>query len=305
MPSRKFVSQPAPIRTYLEAAKKIKTMQSREIDTTGFDPRLKTIFLAHGRKTKRAVLWLHGYTEAPLQFKPLAELCFKKGYNVLVPCMPHHGLQDRLTTEISKVTALEQKQFADKMVDFMQGLGEDVIVGGLSMGGTMSAWIAQQRPDVAVVIIISATMGYNVIPTPLTRIATLAFLALPNMRQWWNKDKKDTLLDPWFGYPHRYTHSLVQLLNLGYQVSMFAKTEPPAAKKVWMVINDHDHDVNNTMKQMLVDSWKKSGARNVSIYHFPEKLGLDHDSIGFEHSKDNPRFAYPVLMKMVEGKEIK
>jgi esterase/lipase len=298
-------SQPTSSDTFKEAVEKIKAMQSREINTQGFNPQLKTIFLSHGKKTKRAVLWLHGYTSATLQFIRLAELCFKKGYNVLVPCMPHHGLKDRLTPEIGKMTAREQKQFVENMVDTMHGLGHVVVVGGLSMGGTMTAWVAQQRPDVDTAIIIAAAFGFKVIPTSLTRVATLALLALPNIRQWWDDEKKETVQDPWYGYPHRYTRSLVQLLDLGHQVLKLAKHNPPAAKKVWVVINDHDEAVDNKMLQRLADTWHNSRAINASIYHFPNKLGLDHDCISVEHSKDNPRFVYPVLMKMVEGEQIK
>lgn len=305
MPLSKSLPQLASLAIFKEAVEKIKALQSRETNIYGFNPQLKTIFLSHGRKTKRAVLWLHGYTSATPQFKHLAELCFKKGYNVLVPCMPHHGLKDRLTSEIGKMTAKEQKRFVDNMVDIMHGLGNEIVVGGLSMGGIMTAWIAQQHPDVDTAIIIAATFGYKAIPTPLTRITTLAFLALPNMRQWWDNEKKDTVQDPWYGYPHRYTRSLVQLLDLGHQILGLAKHDPPAAKKVWVVVNDHDESVDNKMLQKLVDTWLNSGAKNTSIYHFPDKLGLDHDCISVEHSKDNPRIVYPVLMKMVEGKEIK
>jgi esterase/lipase len=305
MPLPKPFPKPTSMTTFKEAVENIKAMQTRETNTPGFNPQLKTILLSHGKKTKRAVLWLHGYTSATLQFKHLAELCFNKGYNVLVPCMPHHGLKDRLTSEISKITAKEQKLFVDDMVDIMHGLGNEVVVGGLSMGGTMTAWIAQQRPDVDTAIIIAAAFGYKVIPTPLTRIVTLTLLALPNLRQWWDSEKKDTLQDPWYGYPHRYTRSLVQLLDLGHQILGLAKRDPPAAKKVWVVVNDHDEAVDNKMLQKLADTWHNSRAKNMSIYHFPNKLGLAHDCISIEHSKDNPRIVYPVLMKMVEGKEIK
>jgi carboxylesterase len=305
MPLSKPFSQPVSMNTFMEAVEKIKAMQSRETNTPGFNPQLNTIFLSHGKKTKRAILWLHGYTSATLQFKHLADLCFKKGYNVLVPCMPHHGLKDRLTSEICKITAKEQKQFVDSMVDIMHGLGNEVVVGGLSMGGTMTAWVAQKHPDVDTAIIIAAAFGYKVIPTHLTRIATLALLALPNMRRWWDNEKKDTLQDLWYSYPHGYTHSLVQLLDLSHQVLGFAKHNPPAAKKVWVVMNDHDEAVDNRMLHKLVDTWHNSSAKNISTYHFPDSLGLDHDCISVEHPKNNPKYVYPILMKMVEGEEIK
>ena len=299
MPSSAFRSHPAPVQDYAAAVEKVQAIQAREIATPGFDPRLQTILMSHGGKTRRAVLWFHGYTATTLQFKPLAELCFQKGYNVLVPCVLHHGMRDRLSPEISKIDARELVHFSDEMTDLARSLGDELIVGGLSMGGVQTAWGAQERADVAMAIIIAPFLGARIIPTPLTGMAALAFRLLPDILQWWDPEKKEHLDGPAYTYARYSTHSLGQILGLGFQVFALARRKPPAAGKIWVVINDHDESVNNEMVQRLVDTWERSNAGNVQTFHFPDELGIPHDCISVEQPTANTPLVYGELMKMV------
>jgi pimeloyl-ACP methyl ester carboxylesterase len=299
MPSPNFHSRPAPLRDYAAAVEKVKAMQAEETATPGFDSDLKTILLTHGLKTRRAVLWFHGYTSATLLFKPLAELCYQRGYNALVPCFPHHGYRDRFTPEVSKIGALELAWFADEMIDLMEGLGEEVIVGGLSMGGVMTAWAAQERAAVATAILIAPFLGAKVIPAPLTTIAAAGFQILPDKKLWWDPVKKDHYDGPDYGYPWFSTHSLSQILRVGFQVFDFARHKPPAAQKIWVVVNDNDQAVNNGMALRLAETWGKSNTKNVEIFHFPAELGLPHDCISVENPKGNTQVVYEALMRMV------
>ncbi len=299
MPSSGFRSHPAPVQDYAAAVEKVQAIQARETATPGFNSRLQTILMSHGRKTGRAVLWFHGYTATTLQFKPLAELCFQKGYNVLIPCVPHHGMQDRLSAEVSKIDARELVHFSDEMTDLARGLGEELIVGGLSMGGVQTAWVAQERADVAMAIIIAPFLGARIIPTPLTGMAALAFRLLPDILQWWDPEKKEHLDGPAYTYPRYSTHSLGQILGLGFQTFALARRKPPAAGKVWVVINDHDESVNNAMVQRLVDTWQRSNAGNVQTFHFADELGIPHDCISIEQPTAKTPIVYGELMRMV------
>ena len=302
MPSISSRSRSTHDQAYNDALKKIKAIQSCE--TNGFNPSLKTILLTQGKKTKKAVLWFHGYTAATLQFKPLAELCFKKGYNVLVPCIPHHGMKDRMSDEVSKVRMKELVQFTNDMVDVMHGLGDEIVVGGLSMGGVMTSWVAQYRSDVAAAVIIAPFLGARIIPTRLIPLVVAATGILPDIKQWWDPEKKMDCEGPKYGYPQYSYKSLRQILKMGMKLRSDARKERPAAGKVFMVINDHDESVNNELCQELVDKWQGSGTQNVRTYHFPDKLGIPHDCISIEQPKGNTRIVYGALMKMVEGKDL-
>jgi esterase/lipase len=67
------------------------------------------------------------------------------GYNVLIPRLPRHGLADRKVENLSPLKAEELRDCADASVDIACGLAQKVYVARLSAGGTLSAWIAQNR----------------------------------------------------------------------------------------------------------------------------------------------------------------
>jgi esterase/lipase len=299
MSSSSFQSHPAPVLDYETAVARVQAIQARELATPGFNPELKTILLTHGDKARQAVLWLHGYTAASVQFKQLAELCFQNGCNVLVPCMPHHGFKDRLSPEVNKVKATELVRFTDEMIDLTHGLGESVVVGGLSMGGVMTCWAAQERADISAAIIIAPFLGARIIPADLTKFVAYGVQLLPDIKQWWDPEKKEHCDGPDYGYPWNSTHSLGQILQLGFKVIAFARRRPPAAAKIWMVINDHDESVNKEMILRLVKTWQKSNAPQLKFFHFPDEIGLPHDCISLEQPKGNTRLVYAELMRML------
>ncbi len=299
MSSSSFHSHPAPVLDYETALSRVQAIQGRELATPGFNPELQTILLTHGEKTRQAILWFHGYTSATLQFKSLAELCYQRGCNVLVPCIPHHGLLDRMTTEVSKFKAAELIQFSDEMVNVVHGLGEQVIVGGLSLGGVMTCWAAQERADISTAIIIAPFLGARIIPADLTKLVAYGVQLLPDIKQWWDAEKKENCDGPAYAYPRHSTRSLGQIMQLGFRVSGLGCRKPPAAAKIWVVINDHDELVNPTMIMRLVETWKRSKARQLQVFHFPDELGLPHDCISVEQPKGNTKLVYAELMKML------
>jgi pimeloyl-ACP methyl ester carboxylesterase len=299
MSASPFHSHPAPVLDYETAVARVQTLQAKELATPGFNPELKTILLTHGHKTKKAVLWLHGYTATPLNFKPLAEMCLQKGCNVFVPCIPHHGFKDRLTPEVSKVKETELVRFTDEMIDITRGLGEEVIVAGLSMGGVMACWAAQERADVSVAIIIAPFLGARIIPTGLTKPVAFGVQLLPDIKQWWDAEKKMNCDGPDYTYPWYSLHSLGQILQLGFRVQAFGRRNAPAAAQIWVVINDNDESVNNAMILRLVKTWQKSNATHLQTFHFPVELGIPHDCISIEQPKGNTGLVYAELMRML------
>lgn len=60
-------------------------------------PEAMTVELNHGHKTDEVFVLLHGITNTPVQFREFAEILFLRGANVLIPRMPFHGHEDRLT----------------------------------------------------------------------------------------------------------------------------------------------------------------------------------------------------------------
>lgn len=94
----------------------------------------------------RGVLVLHGFTGNPSSMRSLAERAAAAGYSVELPRLPGHGttLQDMMTT-----TWDDWSGAALDAYDELAARCERVAIVGLSMGGGLTAFIAEQRPFVA------------------------------------------------------------------------------------------------------------------------------------------------------------
>jgi len=92
------------------------------------------------------VLVLHGFTGNPYSMRPLAERCAKSGYSVELPRLPGHG------TSLEDLVPRRWPDFVEVALGAYDDLAErcdKVAVVGLSVGGALTATIAEQRPSVA------------------------------------------------------------------------------------------------------------------------------------------------------------
>jgi alpha-beta hydrolase superfamily lysophospholipase len=293
------IPQPNPARSYSEAIERLAAWQAQE--PADVNPQAAMRWLVHGRRTEQAIVLLHGLTATPYQFYPLGEAFFQQGYNVFIPRFPYHALQDRLTETIASLKAEQLVEVLCRALDIAQGLGEKVGVAGLSMGGVVTSWAAQYRPDVDRAIIISPAFAVQIIPIGLTPAAVSCILAVPNFFKWWDPALKDTPVPPLNNYPWLSSHALAQVMRLGLLVQAEAKHKLPAASKVLMVTNHNDASVDNRAAETLVASWMQAGAGNVSPYSFEKSLELDHDLISADHPKQKVDVVHPVLVRLMNG----
>src|SRR5262245_57763279 len=101
--SRTLKSSSAPASCYQEAANRFNKIQSGEPQQVS--PLAQSILLTHGYKTSRVILFFHGYSSSPQQFRALGEELFRIGFNVMIPRLPHHGIADRKLTNLSEIEA--------------------------------------------------------------------------------------------------------------------------------------------------------------------------------------------------------
>ena len=96
------------------------------------------------------VLVLHGFTGNPSSMRPLAEFLAADGFTVSLPRLPGHGtsVADMMTT-----SWVDWTRAALEAYDDLAARTTRVAVVGLSMGGGLSAYVAQRRDVGAVVFI--------------------------------------------------------------------------------------------------------------------------------------------------------
>ena len=296
--TQSFISHPQLKTNYDAVVSEISQIQKQEIPE--INPLCSTQLLTHGKKTAKVIVFLHGYTNCPQQISVLGSKFFDLGYNVYVPRQPHHGLKDRLTTDIQFLTAEEMVKFTDEILDQAHGLGTEVILVGLSGGGTMAAWAAQNRPDLDRAVIVAPMLSIfdeEWQEVPLINIVRL----LPNFFRWWDSTLKGDYAGPSYAYPRYATHSLNEILRLGFGVWEKAKTSPLQGKSVLVVTNASDTAVNNKVTSELVGLWNKQTPGKIATYEFSKDLNLtEHDLIDPHQPKQQINVVYPILIGLID-----
>jgi carboxylesterase len=98
------------------------------------------------------VLVLHGFTGNPQSMRPLAEALAAAGFTVDMPLLPGHGttVDDMVPTRWADWSGA-----ADEAYRALAARCDRVMVTGLSMGGSLSCWLATQHPDIAALALIN------------------------------------------------------------------------------------------------------------------------------------------------------
>jgi carboxylesterase len=91
-------------------------------------------------------LALHGFTGNPSSMRGVAEHVAGAGYHVELPRLPGHGtaVEDMVPTRWADWTGEVEAAYQR-----LSGRTERVVVGGLSMGGSLTLWTGLQHPEVA------------------------------------------------------------------------------------------------------------------------------------------------------------
>lgn len=289
-----LASHPAPVESYEQAAQRIRALQAEEAN---LNPVCQAQFMTHGEKVERAIIFANGYTNCPQQFHELGKRFYDLGYNVLIVPVPHHGLVDRMTDEQARVTAEELAAYADQVVDIAQGLGRHVVMAGLSQGGVITAWAAQNRSDLALAVLISPALGLKQVPTPLTVPIANIFQIAPVSFEWWDPQLMENIGPP-YAYPRFSRRVLGQIMRLGFAVRTEAQQTAPAAGSILVVTNANDTAINNELTGQIAQEWRAHGA-SLSTFEFGKELGLGHDIIDPNDKDGNIDLVYARLVELI------
>lgn len=287
--------RPNPARSYEQAINRVARQQASDdsVVATGGG----SILLAHGHRTPRAVVLLHGYTNSPRQFEAFAHRLYDAGDNVYVPRLPRHGERNGTAKTFGGLTAEELRDCADSAVDVAEGLGDSVVTAGLSAGGTMVAWIAQERA-VHRAVVIAPVFELSRVPTLLAEPLMNLALRTPNIA--WNETPDITEPDRELGVS---TRAIAQLLRLGWAVRQAAQGHAPRTRDIAVLVNAHDRTVSTRRAVELARFWSRPGV-SVDVYQLPDSLGLRHDIIDPRQRWAKPDVVYPILEALIRGEPL-
>ncbi len=291
-----LTSRPNPAASYDEALARLAQIEAEE-DALPLLPECRTRLMTHGAQTEKVIVFYHGLTNCPRQFVELGEQFFDLGYNVLIARFPYHVNEGRSPSDLSALTAEKYRDLADASIDIARGLGRRIVVLGLSAGGTLASWVFQNRGDVERVVTVAPFFGIGVIPVWLNLFAVNLLPRIPPI----------AITAP---VPLRHairgnnTRGLSETMRLGLAAARQAESGPPAARSIVLVTNTNDLSVDNDMARSLLPLWQKHGAQT-ETFEFPKSLGLRHDLIDVQQSRQRDDIVYPVLIDLMEGRQPK
>ena len=282
-----------PVADSYDKALQLVALQHAADDSVAV-PEARSILLTHGSRVPRAAVLLHGVTNSPRQFRPFAERLYADGFNVYVPRLPHHGERTGGAKNIERMTAEELRTLGDVSVNVGKGLGDSVIVVGLSAGGTIAASIAQQR-DVERAVVIAPALELASVPSALSQPLIGLAVRAPDItrREAPDRDARDR-------EPGWTTRGIGQMLRLGVAVRDASRDHRPAARAVIFLLNANDRTVKARPALELAARWASRGT-SVNVYEFPDSLRLAHDVIDPRERGADTAAVYPVLDALVNG----
>jgi len=292
-----FSSHPAPALSYADAVNRIVMRQ--QVDDRVAASGGRSMLMTHDARTARVVVLFHGLTNSPKQYEHLGTLLYEAGDNVYIPRLPHHAERNGNAKTLAGLTAEELRACADSAVDAARGLGDSVVVAGVSAGGTITAWVAQNRPDVRRAVIVAPLLEIGRVPSflgaPLMNLA----LHIPNLTR---NDSPDSLRpDRELGVS---TRAIAQVLRLGVAVREASDSTGPRTRDIIFVMNANDHTVKTAPAVALARRWAMNGATAV-VYQFPRSNGLPHDIAEEAHPNADPALVYPTLEALIHGEPAK
>ena len=98
------------------------------------------------------VLVVHGFTGNPGSMRSLAQAFAAEGYTVSLPLLPGHGtsVEEMLETSWDDWAGAAEAAYAE-----LAGRVDKVVVAGLSMGGTLTCWLAAAHPEIAGIVCVN------------------------------------------------------------------------------------------------------------------------------------------------------
>jgi len=223
-------------------------------------------FFFHPEQTQKIFLFFHGFTAGPYQFEPLGRALFEAGYNVLVPLQPGHGVAGKWDKDNPPPLPSEieiYQQFALSWLQVAQKLGNQVIVGGLSTGGNLAAWLALERPQqIERSLLFAPSLGSN------NAVVDFLVEVLPIYYEWLNKDNSGN-----FGYDGFLIPSFRIFLDMGKEIIERVEKEPTVP--MFVIYSESDRAINHHEIKTLFEALLKQQPK--SWYHrFDKSLEIPH-----------------------------
>ena len=294
--SQGLQSEPDPAGTYEEAVARFQQVEQVEqgiVNDLGHSR-----LLVHSEKTPGVYVLVHGTTNSPEQWQELGDTLYNQGHNVLILRMPYHGLESHRVSQLGQLSPQDLRAYADKAVDIAAGLGDEIVVAGISGGGAVTAWMAQNRPEVDRALLLAPFFGVHGVPDSADTLLMNAFSRLPNI-------VLDDPLEPRRDWVYRgeATRGVAAFLALGHNATQDARKGAIPAGQVIVVTTAKDNTANNGATAKLVDLWQGAGAEVVT-FEFEPSLDIPHNSVDPAADAAKKQLVYEQMLRLLGEEKV-
>ena len=290
-------SKPNPPLNYDDALVRFRQMTSHP--EAPIHERCVPQLMVHGAPTDKVFVLLHGLSNCPYSFHQWAPQLYAAGHTVLLPRIPYNGHADSTTDALRFTTARELAAFCDSCIDIASALGREVIVLGISGGGILTGWIAQNRPEVRRAVLVAPAFGLAEFGIWSNAFLLRLALLLPNMSIWKDPILRARAASRPHSYKRQSSHGMGEFLRLGLAVRRQARMAKPAAGSIVIVTNGADDSVDHYVTFETAEIWERDRA-DVLRYQFDKDANLPHEMIDPTEPGALPSLVYLTLTVLAE-----
>lgn len=110
-------------------------------------------FSIEGAET--GVLLIHGFAGAPQNVWPVAEVLWRRGFAVHAPRLPGHGTS---VDDLAETRPADWVEEAERGLEKLRSECDQIVVAGISLGGTIATHIAIEHNPVSALVAMSAPL---------------------------------------------------------------------------------------------------------------------------------------------------
>ena len=180
-----------------------------------------------------------------------------------------------------------------KASTLQQVLEKKTTVVALSAGTLGAAWMAEHRPGLDHVLLISPFFGVYGWPVSALDIATAFLVHFPSFYFW----KKNPQYNGPYVYPGYGSRCLAKTLELSRNVRSFQGTLQ--VRQLDILFSGADHVVNGELTQQVAHQWAAQNPGKVFLHEFPASLNIAHDCVDPNTYNSKTEWSYPVILKIL------
>lgn len=236
-----------------------------------------SLFLLQPNQSDKVCLFFHGFTATPEQFVQIGKAFYQAGYNILIPLLPGHGVAGDWNKD-NPPPLPEDKQIYQKFglhwLQVAQSLGKQIIVGGLSGGSTLAAWLALECPEQ-----IDRTLVFAPYLSSSNKVVDL-FVRFFNIYFQWRTEPGLAH----FGYDGFLMPALRVFLDMGTDV--LEQAQKTLASPMLIVSSESDRAVGNREHKDLFESTVQFQPKSWYISFDPE-WDIPHNMMTVAEGNEN------------------